>query len=226
MISTLPFLAFRLLTHHSRIRARSFLLCVTLRLRAILITQTMSFPSTQALKWTLVPCLYLGFISKRWPILGTVYLPQVPAHLFLMSPAQDWNWPLISGIPVWPTPNSGDLVCFVSFSSGSWWKSFAWMATSKNAFLRVLSTYSLTISSVWLGENDAWEGHWTKNTDCVIRALLSLLHSHNSFGLSFLLCQSVFPQTLSWNMALKHEGRGRGTAFKRMTWLKDMTESD
>ena len=52
-----------------------------------------------------------------------------------------------------------------------------------------LSTPSLTKSSVWLGENHAWEEHWTKHIDCVVLALLSLLHSPDSSGLSFLLCQ-------------------------------------
>ena len=111
------------------------------------------------------------------------------------------------------------MVCFVSFSSEAD-GNHLWMATSRMPF-SVLSTYSLTTSSVWLGENDAWEGHWTKNTDCVIWALLSLLHSHNSFGLSFLLCQSVFPQTLScgtwlWNM---REG-GRAQPLKEWHGLR------
>ena len=117
MISTLPFLAFRLLTHDSRIRARSFLLCNSeAEGHSDYSDYVLPLHSGSGNEpW--FPCLYLGFISKHWPILETVYLPQVPAHLFLMSPVQDWNWPLIPGIPVWPTPNSGDLVCFVSFSS-------------------------------------------------------------------------------------------------------------
>lgn len=66
--------------------------CVLLRLRAILTPDYVL--STQALKMNPGFMPLPGFPSQScWPILGTVYLPQVPAHLFLMSPAQDWNWP-------------------------------------------------------------------------------------------------------------------------------------